>query len=200
MQYNIKAIPTSYAGVNFRSRLEARWAVFFDAMNWRWAYEPLDFGGWIPDFILHGARERILVEVKPLFEPDEALFAEISAQAIKAGSRDDILVLGADLIGKHSLGEVGFGWLGEYYPTGTAVVNDELIDRGPAHWWAAAALHSGSENGDIGFCHEFGSYRNRISGCHDGDSGAGAVGFDDDIASAWRDAGNIVQWQAKAAA
>jgi len=44
------AIPTTYKGVNFRSRLEARWAAFFDRARWTWAYEPLEFAGWIPDF------------------------------------------------------------------------------------------------------------------------------------------------------
>ena len=36
---NIKAIETSYNGYRFRSRLEARWAVFFDAIGLDWEYE-----------------------------------------------------------------------------------------------------------------------------------------------------------------
>lgn len=51
---DIKAIETSYRGFRFRSRLEARWAVFFDAMKWAWRYEPqgYEFGGetYLPDF------------------------------------------------------------------------------------------------------------------------------------------------------
>lgn len=35
----IKAIETSYKGYRFRSRTEARWAVFFDALGVRWEYE-----------------------------------------------------------------------------------------------------------------------------------------------------------------
>ena len=35
----IKAIETQYKGYRFRSRLEARWAVFFDALQVRWDYE-----------------------------------------------------------------------------------------------------------------------------------------------------------------
>lgn len=35
----IKAIETSYKGYRFRSRLEARWAVFFDALGIEWEYE-----------------------------------------------------------------------------------------------------------------------------------------------------------------
>jgi hypothetical protein len=53
----IKAIETKYKGYRFRSRLEARWAVFFDAMEIKWEYEKegYDLGevGWyLPDFWL----------------------------------------------------------------------------------------------------------------------------------------------------
>lgn len=50
----ISAIPTHYAGCYFRSRLEARWAVFFDALGIEWEYEPEGFatsiGNYLPDF------------------------------------------------------------------------------------------------------------------------------------------------------
>ncbi len=36
----IKAIETDYNGIRFRSRREARWAVFFDAAGIPWEYEP----------------------------------------------------------------------------------------------------------------------------------------------------------------
>jgi hypothetical protein len=36
---HIKAIETTYKGYRFRSRLEARWAVFFDTMGIEWKYE-----------------------------------------------------------------------------------------------------------------------------------------------------------------
>jgi hypothetical protein len=57
----IKAIETRYNGYRFRSRLEARWAVFFDELNVTWDYEPQGFdlgkvGPYLPDFWLeeHG--------------------------------------------------------------------------------------------------------------------------------------------------
>lgn len=66
-EYTIKPIKTKYAGVIFRSRLEATWAAFFDLMGWKWDYEPIDLDGWSPDFLLRGDyREEILVEVKPI--------------------------------------------------------------------------------------------------------------------------------------
>lgn len=54
----IKAIQTRYKGYNFRSRLEARWAVFFDACGYQWEYEPegFDLGEtwYLPDFKIFG--------------------------------------------------------------------------------------------------------------------------------------------------
>lgn len=50
------AIPTTYRSCRFRSRLEARWAVFFDHMGIGWQYEPQGYriGGrpYLPDFLL----------------------------------------------------------------------------------------------------------------------------------------------------
>lgn len=193
-QYTIKAISTTYKGINFRSRLEARWAAFFDLMGWRWDYEPLDFDGWIPDFILHGAKERVLVEVKPIFTAHEDLFQEVSRQALSANSRDDILVLGAHIIEDRCChGGVAFGWLGEFISAGQTICGDDLVDVGPLHDWGHAAPHDGG--GKIGFCHEFMSYGNRITGYWSGDSGVGGSHLDRAILRAWKDAGNTVQWK-----
>lgn len=38
-----RAIETRYKGYRFRSRLEARWAVFFDSLGIKWQYEPEGF-------------------------------------------------------------------------------------------------------------------------------------------------------------
>lgn len=64
----IKAIETFYKGYKFRSRLEARWAVFFDAAGIEYEYEPegytlSDGSRYLPDFYL--PKFRIYVEVKP---------------------------------------------------------------------------------------------------------------------------------------
>ena len=69
----LKAINTEYKGYRFRSRLEARWAVFFDACGVEWEYEPegYDLGDgiyYLPDFLLHDVAGRaggdLYVEVK----------------------------------------------------------------------------------------------------------------------------------------
>jgi hypothetical protein len=65
----IKAIETSYSGHRFRSRTEARWAVFFDEIGEEWAYEAEGFElgsppiRYLPDFWL--PRLDCWVEVKP---------------------------------------------------------------------------------------------------------------------------------------
>jgi hypothetical protein len=52
----MKAIETRYKNRRFRSRLEARWAVFFDALGIQWEYEKegyeLDGMQYLPDFWL----------------------------------------------------------------------------------------------------------------------------------------------------
>ena len=59
----IKPIETQYKGYRFRSRLEARWAVFFETLGIDWLYEPEGFEKentegemirYLPDFYLPG--------------------------------------------------------------------------------------------------------------------------------------------------
>lgn len=77
--YTIKAHPTEYNGVIFRSRLEARWAAFFDLAEWEWEYEPIDIVGWTPDFRVKfpcghsecGGSHTLLIEVKPYYDLKE---------------------------------------------------------------------------------------------------------------------------------
>ena len=53
---DLKPIETRYAGCHFRSRIEARWGVFFDYLGIGWEYEPQGFdlpsGPYLPDFLL----------------------------------------------------------------------------------------------------------------------------------------------------
>lgn len=63
------AIQTKYKGYRFRSRLEARWAVFFDALGVEWLYEPEGFdlaeaGLYLPDFYLPKVENGLWVEIK----------------------------------------------------------------------------------------------------------------------------------------
>jgi len=64
----MQAIETHYNGYKFRSRLEARWAVFLDAARKPYSYEAegykLESGYYLPDFWL----------------PEDAIFLEIKAK------------------------------------------------------------------------------------------------------------------------
>lgn len=66
MSTELKAIETRYAGCRFRSRLEARWTVFFDALGIKWEYEKEGFHlgsrQYLPDFFL--PEQRLWLEVK----------------------------------------------------------------------------------------------------------------------------------------
>ena len=67
---DIKPIETEYNGYRFRSRLEARWAVFFDALGIKYYYEHEGFdlgdAGWyLPDFWLPELKTWIEIKGNP---------------------------------------------------------------------------------------------------------------------------------------
>lgn len=53
---HLRVLPTNYGGFTFRSRTEARWAVFFDELDIKWDYEregfEVDGRRYLPDFWL----------------------------------------------------------------------------------------------------------------------------------------------------
>lgn len=110
---NIKAIETLYNGYRFRSRLEARWAVFFDTLGVEYKYEPegfdlsdcdvaeyfgsdaaeqmLEGNSWyLPDFYLPG--QGCWVEIKPTVDFGEQTYKS-ELLAVCAG-RDVFVFMG----------------------------------------------------------------------------------------------------------
>lgn len=92
MKHEIRAIETRYKGYRFRSRLEARWAVFFETAGIKWEYEPegfeTPFGRYLPDFYLPEIRNGLWVEVKPSFglkEHEQEKLIEVVRQTRKEG-------------------------------------------------------------------------------------------------------------------
>ena len=81
----MKAIPTTYKGRLFRSRLEARWAVAFDELRIPWEYELVgwqlaDGRPYLPDFTLWDGSTAL--EVKPSWCGEQArLYAADMAAA-----------------------------------------------------------------------------------------------------------------------
>ena len=90
--YNIKAIETEYKGRLYRSRLEAKWAAFFDLCGWNYEYEPVDFDGWFPDFGIYGDDGNVVyVEVKPVLN----FPVDVARRMWDAtGGGDQMLILG----------------------------------------------------------------------------------------------------------
>ena len=73
----MKAIPTNYNGIKFRSKLEASWAQWLDEEKIKWSYETegfdLDKGVWyLPDFYL--PEINTIIEVKGVMEHIEKPF------------------------------------------------------------------------------------------------------------------------------
>ena len=69
----MKAKQIIVEGIHFRSKLEARWYLFFKKLGWNVVYEPEIEGltGWIPDFLIIGKEKKILVDIKPIDKIEE---------------------------------------------------------------------------------------------------------------------------------
>ena len=140
-----KAIETSYAGCRFRSRLEAKWAVFFDALGIKWQYEPQgytvgpdhDQRAYLPDFWLPD--QNLWVEVKGSISTHAELEKLVYAArylpgAISASVKvtDNLVVCpGIVILGQVPL--VQEGWLA--WHKGYRFQEDETKYCPPQHYW-----------------------------------------------------------------
>lgn len=83
----MKPIETTWNGYRFRSRLEARWAVFFEYIGLKWEYEPEGFElksgtRYLPDFRVKTPQGGdIWYEVKPLGVTQDRKFSEFWEEA-----------------------------------------------------------------------------------------------------------------------
>jgi hypothetical protein len=87
----IRALSTTYASVRFRSRAEARWALFFDAVGLKWQYEfegfELRSGCYLVDFWLPDVNLYVEVKGREPTDVERARCADL-AQATEA----DVLI------------------------------------------------------------------------------------------------------------
>lgn len=90
MSPDIPAIETRAYGCRFRSRLEARWAVFLTEAGFDWEYEPegaaLSSGNYLCDFRVTGPDGTVIwLEVKPKLEggdqPDDPRWVELAQRS-----------------------------------------------------------------------------------------------------------------------
>lgn len=170
MTTEIRPIPTVYRGTRFRSRLEARWAAFFDLIRWSWVYEPFDAPGWIPDFLIDG-NAPFLVEVGPCVSRDDYI-----AKAAKPLAFPDhpTLVLGTSPV---------VSW--DRPPTAGMLANEFPGMLANAFWMTCPDGFSVfQDNVDLPCGHPYGGTHNHP--------------WADDLATIeqlWRRAGNDVQWR-----
>ena len=114
----LRAIETRYRGYRFRSRLEARWAVFFDALGIKWEYEIegfyLNSGKYLPDFKLPFVYDRqrkqgVWVEIKGA-EPTREENARCEGLCHSTGTSVILLVGPPPIDPWHSDGDGGYQW------------------------------------------------------------------------------------------
>lgn len=102
----MQPIPTIYKGYAMRSRLEARWAHFFDSLGISWEYEVEGFdlgeyGWYLPDFYL--PQWKCWIEIKPATNSqDDLKLWRRKCGAVARGNKEDALLIS------------GTPWPGEY--------------------------------------------------------------------------------------
>lgn len=101
----LKPIETYYKGYKFRSRLEARWAVFFDALNLKWQYEVEGFKlsnseYYLPDFKVMSINNMVYwYEIKPYGDIGDGKFQQFAMDFKPSdSSKNDFSLLSGDPI------------------------------------------------------------------------------------------------------
>lgn len=186
----MRSIPTTHAGTNFRSRLEARWAALFDLLEWKWTYEPMDADGYIPDFLVTVGVCKVLVEVGPCLGYDdyvaksEKLFAmDTTLPRFVVGVEPEVHFAPDDWYPRMGLSNakpaMNGGW-------------KQCEGCGKVTW--AGMRQPPWKCGDP-FCDFGGTHYCQTKGCR----GWVAFGAKDNatgfLNSLWREAGNRVQWK-----
>jgi hypothetical protein len=193
----VKAIPTVYRSTRFRSRLEARWAAFFDLAGWYWVYEPFDCGGWIPDFIVTGVRRtfynvleggnqaaengQFLIEVGPCVT--EADYQEKSQKPLRSDTELPVVVVGVSPRSPWS----------EDHPFWKT---DNLgLQVNGGEWPAPATLGYCLACGAVSVTHSEGVFTHRPCGHYTGgDTGLELSCGTFSVEEAWGMASNATQW------
>jgi hypothetical protein len=159
-------IPTTYAGINFRSRLESRYALLLDALDLVWHYEPLELQNYIPDLLVdvQFARDYRAGNLKTIFEVRPESDVTAAVDKISRSGWDGAACVVTATPWTNAQG----------YCLGFATDRVSPLDAGRGGWQAAN-------------WHPFG---------YDRAAKRLVWGGGDDLTAEWRDAGNRSQWQA----
>lgn len=185
------AIATMFDGIQYRSRLEARWAAFMHNIGWEHTYEPVDGDGYIPDFIVHGARP-LFIEVKPAITLADY---QEPQQKVDKGLKDyehDVLIVGVSpfpvFTNRSWYPEAG--WMGEHLGQDE---NGGYMSWDRGLWITCRHCHR------IAVFHDLMSYGGRPCWCIGGGDHHMAEPPLDVMRSMWADACNEVRWKGRAA-
>lgn len=183
-------IPTVYAGIRFRSRLEARWAAFFTEIGWTWEYEPFDLEGYIPDFLIQGDHP-LLVEIGHCVTQADYERKTAKINGVADQWEHDVLVLGSGPLPRLAISYDDrahpAGWLGEFYRAGD---QGEAEPAGFA--WGPAIWAQGPDPFDVAVFHDFMNWGHRPW-----QGSRNALRHTEDILDpAWARAVNATQWRA----
>lgn len=149
----IRAIPTEYNGIQFRSKLEAEWAKFFDSIGIRYIYEPegyvlSDGTKYLPDFYLPNSNQWF--EVK-------GIMSDKDLHKILQLSEDSEM----ECVIGYANGE--FEHIERWPPDDEDVLVATRFDK------SESVLNKCSFCGGLSFLNSCGSYHCRCRGCYDGD-------------------------------
>lgn len=168
------SLPTFFDGVEFRSRLEAQWAAFFNLLKIEWEYEPFKVADqYTPDFLIDHRSGAVLVEVKPVAEPDGFEPYRSRCELVRDHSfpLPGILLVGAspDVHPSfYSAESAGWNWtavnayaiwdrmdLGNCWRSASRTVTNEcgwLTDLSPEDAWSMAPVTSNRKASLAGLC------------------------------------------------
>lgn len=138
MSGNIKAIETVYNGYRFRSRLEAKWAVFFDAVGIKYQYEiegyEMDDIRYLPDFYLPDYDRWFEIKGKPMSISEIKKCEEFCFRKDNENIKFSILIGYPELAKVEELDVLGimeytWEWPSEMYPENYRMAVEGLVDE-----------------------------------------------------------------------
>lgn len=181
----MSAIATMFGGIQYRSRLEARWAAFMNNINWQHTYEPIDGDGYIPDFIVHGEKP-FFVEVKPAVTEGEFVAEQDKVErGVRSLGRDVVIVGLTPFNGS----QIGPGFYVDDHVAGY-LCQEGVWDK--ANWRTCLQCH------EVALVHSSGDFATYPCNHYDGKAYAGNPAMEY-LQGAWSDACNEVRWKGRAA-
>ncbi len=140
MGMDIKPIETSYNGYRFRSRLEARWAVFFRNVGLEYQYEPegyqMDDIRYLPDFYIPSLNRWFEIKGKALSVKEIQKCEEFCRRLDNESIKFSILIgppqptiLKVEDYEFFGISEYTWQWPSEMYPDNVRIHTGTLVDE-----------------------------------------------------------------------